>query len=139
MGTLSDASDLDFRVQPRKETTDSPKGPERRETEDADSTKEETPIPETRSLGPEVERNTGREERALTVPKNPRTNATEPSHDPGGSWLHKVRSFIGLSEIKHSKGKQGRETGHEGKAGKGSGEKGHGVHTKNTVTITKEE
>ncbi|KAJ1203225.1 hypothetical protein NDU88_007018 [Pleurodeles waltl] len=128
MGTLSDASDPDFRVRPRKETTDSPKGAERRETEDADSAKGEKPNPETRSLGPEEERNTGTEESALTIPKNPRTNATEPSHDPGGSWLRKVRSFIGLSEIKHSKGKQGRETGHKGEAGKGSGEKGTGAH-----------
>ncbi|KAJ1125220.1 hypothetical protein NDU88_003654 [Pleurodeles waltl] len=88
MGTISDASDPDFRVRQRKETTDSQKGVERRESEE-EQMEEKTPSRGSRTWGPGGEPNTrttdfpqvwrteGREEKFL---KSPEINVSKPSH-----------------------------------------------------------
>ncbi|KAJ1106116.1 hypothetical protein NDU88_003519 [Pleurodeles waltl] len=97
MGTLSEASDPDFGVRPRKETTDSQEGVKRRESGEEER-KEKTPSRGSRTLDPRREPNTRTagflqdwrtEGCAEQFPKSPEINASKPSHDPGGSWLSK--------------------------------------------------
>ncbi|KAJ1191528.1 hypothetical protein NDU88_000844 [Pleurodeles waltl] len=99
MRTLLDASDPDFRVRQRKETTDSQKGVECQESEE-ERTEEKTPNTEWKTPGPGGAPNAGTkdspqdgriERHEEKFPKNPGINASEPSHDPGGSWLNKTR------------------------------------------------
>ncbi|KAJ1152229.1 hypothetical protein NDU88_005006 [Pleurodeles waltl] len=105
MGTLADASDPDFRVRPRRATTDFTGGAECREEEDEEKTDDGRLITGDRAQNPKEERNIEEEKSAGAGPKDTRTNAEEPSHDPGGSWLHKVRSLIGLPRFQHKTGK----------------------------------
>ncbi|KAJ1124820.1 hypothetical protein NDU88_003269 [Pleurodeles waltl] len=146
MRTLTDASDPDFRVRWRKETTDSRKGEKFRESE-RERTEEKTPNGDWKVLGPEgtpdAEKEDspqeGRTERRDENPtKNPETNASESSHGPGGSWLSNVRSFIGLRTPNLYKREQGKETGRtRGGLGLGQG-KGHRVRTESTIGQNRE-
>ncbi|KAJ1082635.1 hypothetical protein NDU88_002800 [Pleurodeles waltl] len=141
MRTLTDASDPDFRVRWRKEMTDSRQREEFRKSE-RERTEEKTPNAEWKVLGPGGAPNAekkdspqeGRtERREENSPKNPKPNASESSHGPGGSWLRKVRSFIGLCNPYLYKGEQGKETGARGEGwGLGTGKRAR-VSTESTV------
>ncbi|KAJ1210661.1 hypothetical protein NDU88_006023 [Pleurodeles waltl] len=86
MRTLSDASDPDFRVRHRKETTDSQKGVECRGSE-RERTEEKTPNTECKTPGPGGAPNAGTkdfpldgrtERREEKSPKNQEINASQP-------------------------------------------------------------
>ncbi|KAJ1119680.1 hypothetical protein NDU88_007865 [Pleurodeles waltl] len=114
-----------------------------------EETKEKTPSRGSRTQDPRREPNT----RTTGFPqdwrsegctekfqKNPDINTNKPSHDPAGSWLSKVRSFIGLPNVYLQKWKQGGETGHKGRAGGGNWEKGTGFTPRaRSVSIEKRE
>ncbi|KAJ1161520.1 hypothetical protein NDU88_002005 [Pleurodeles waltl] len=147
MRTLTDASDRDFRVRRRKETTDSRQEEEFRKSE-RERTEEKTPNTEWKTLGPGGAPNAentdspqeGRtERREVNSLKNPGPNASEPSHGPGGSWLSKVRSFIGLRSPHLYKREQGKKTGDEGRAGVGNRKKGTGFAPRALLVRTKKE
>ncbi|KAJ1120377.1 hypothetical protein NDU88_008547 [Pleurodeles waltl] len=93
MRTLIDASEPDFRVRQRKETTDSRQEEKEFRKSEREQTEKKTPNTEWRGLklggapnaetkdSPQEGRTERREEYS---PKNPETNDSESSHGPGG-------------------------------------------------------
>ncbi|KAJ1106713.1 hypothetical protein NDU88_004113 [Pleurodeles waltl] len=83
MGTPSDASETDFRIQERKPTTDFTEG--ERCTEPRKTEEKRPPDAEREFLGPAQTPET--REAASTGTRE--TTVYNPRHDPGGSWLYK--------------------------------------------------
>ncbi|KAJ1098623.1 hypothetical protein NDU88_003730 [Pleurodeles waltl] len=114
MGTPSDASGTDFRIGERKATTDCTEGA--RCTEQMNTEEKQPPDAERELPGPAQTPET--REAASTETRD--TTVYESRHDPEGSWLYKVRSFLGQ--------KNNRGTG-EGNRGGGPGEREHRGNT----------
>ncbi|KAJ1209898.1 hypothetical protein NDU88_005269 [Pleurodeles waltl] len=86
MGTPSDASDADFQIRERKETTDFKEGEFRAEPRKTEE--ERPPDAEREVFGPDKTPKT----READSTRSRDTTVYKSRHDPGGSWLNKRES-----------------------------------------------